>query len=139
KFSSDHSECAFTELDDCGLSGLVGLTFAPLHLAAVAPPPPPPIAPPPPPPPAPTPAPVAPPEPPPVTPPQAPTEPRPDALHLRRRPHAEPPRGHQVAVAVNTRTTNAKGGRKAALFVGSWQLAVDREVLSTVNGQLPAT
>ena len=82
KFGRDNSECAFTELDDCGLSGLVGLTFAPLHLTPVAPPPPPPVAPPPPPPPAPTPAPVTPPEAPPVTPPKAPTEIRTDEIHF---------------------------------------------------------
>src|SRR5207247_6637960 len=82
KFGRDNSECAFTELDDCGLSGLVGLTFAPLHLAAVAPPPPPVAPPPPPPPPAPTPALVAPPEAPPVTPPKAPTEIRTDEIHF---------------------------------------------------------
>jgi outer membrane protein OmpA-like peptidoglycan-associated protein len=82
KFSRENSECAFTELDDCGLSGLVGLTFAPLHLAVVAPPPPPVAPPPPPPPPAPTPAPVQPPEPPPVTPPKAPTEIRTDEIHF---------------------------------------------------------
>ena len=85
KFSRDHKECRITELDDCALSGLVGLTFAPLHLAAVAPPPPPP-APvpeaPPPPPPAPVPTPVAPPEPPPVTPPHVPTELRTDEIHF---------------------------------------------------------
>ena len=81
KFSDDNDECRFTELDDCGLSGLVGLTFAPLHLAAVAPPPPAPVAPPPPPP-APEPAPVAPPEPPPITPPKAPTEIRTDEIHF---------------------------------------------------------
>lgn len=81
KFGRNNDECRFTELDDCGLSGLVGLTFAPLHLAAVAPPPPAPVAPPPPPP-APTPAPVAPPEPPPVTPPKAPTEIRTDEIHF---------------------------------------------------------
>lgn len=47
KFSDDNDECRFTELDDCGLGGLVGLTYAPLHLApvAVAPPPPPPVPP----------------------------------------------------------------------------------------------
>jgi outer membrane protein OmpA-like peptidoglycan-associated protein len=83
KFSRDHSECRVTELSDCGLAGLAGLTFAPLHLAAVAPPPPPPAplpAPPPPPPPAPTP--VAPPPPPPVTPPHVPTELRTDEIHF---------------------------------------------------------
>ena len=72
-----------TELDDCGLSGLVGITFAPLHLAAVAPP-------------AAAsgsaagsaasaasaPTPVAPPEPPPVTPPHVPTELRTDEIHF---------------------------------------------------------
>jgi outer membrane protein OmpA-like peptidoglycan-associated protein len=79
KFSYDNDECKFTELDDCGLGGLVGLTFAPLHLAVVAPPPPPaPIAPPPPPPP----APVPPPEPPPVAPPHQPTELRTDEIHF---------------------------------------------------------
>jgi len=80
KFGRNNDECRFTELDDCGLSGLVGLTFAPLHLAVVPPPPPPP--PPPVPPPAPTPAPVQPPEPPPVTPPKAPTEIRTDEIHF---------------------------------------------------------
>ena len=83
KFSRDHKECRVTELDDCGLAGLVGLTFAPLHLAAVAPPPPAPVpmpeAPPPPPP---APTPVAPPEPPPVTPPHVPTELRTDEIHF---------------------------------------------------------
>jgi outer membrane protein OmpA-like peptidoglycan-associated protein len=83
KFSRDHKECRVTELDDCGLAGLVGITFAPLHLAAVAPPPPPPAplpeAPPPPPP---APTPVAPPEPPPVTPPHVPTELRTDEIHF---------------------------------------------------------
>jgi outer membrane protein OmpA-like peptidoglycan-associated protein len=83
KFSRDHKECRVTEIDNCALTGLVGLTFAPLHLAAVAPPPPPPApmpeAPPPPPPP---PTPVAPPEPPPVTPPHVPTELRTDEIHF---------------------------------------------------------
>jgi outer membrane protein OmpA-like peptidoglycan-associated protein len=82
KFSRDHSECRVTELDDCGLGGLVGLTFAPLHLAAVVPPPPPPVIPPPPPPPPPAPAPVVPPEVPPVTPPPAPHEIRTDEIHF---------------------------------------------------------
>lgn len=80
KFSDDHSECRITELSDCGLSGLVGLTYAPLHLAAIAPPPPPapvPLPPPPPPP-----APVAPPEPPPVAPPHQATELRTDEIHF---------------------------------------------------------
>ncbi|HEX9161095.1 MAG TPA: OmpA family protein [Thermoanaerobaculia bacterium] len=80
KFSYDHSECRVTELDDCGLSGLIGLTYAPLHLAAVAPPPPPPPAPlPPPPPPAPTPVP---PPPPPVAPPRVPQTLRTDEIHF---------------------------------------------------------
>jgi hypothetical protein len=61
KFMDNNDECRFTELDDCGLSGLVGLTFAPIAFAAPAPPPPAP-APIPEPPPAPTPAPVPPPE-----------------------------------------------------------------------------
>ena len=83
KFSRDHKECRVTELDDCGLSGLVGITYSPLHLAAVAPPPPPPPAPTPePPPPPPPPTPVAPPEPPPVTPPHVPTELRTDEIHF---------------------------------------------------------
>lgn len=49
KFADNNDECRFTELDDCGLSGLVGLTFAPLAFAAVVPPPapPPPVLPPP--------------------------------------------------------------------------------------------
>lgn len=81
KFSYDHGECRATELDDCGLGGLVGFTYAPLHLATIAPPPPPPIAAPAPPPP-PPPAPVAPPEPPPVAPPHQPTELRTDEIHF---------------------------------------------------------
>ncbi|HUJ15569.1 MAG TPA: OmpA family protein, partial [Thermoanaerobaculia bacterium] len=84
KFSYDSDECRVTELSDCGVSGLVGLTYAPLHLAKVAPPPPPAPAPvpPPPPPPAPAPAPVPPPEAPPVTPPRVPTEIRTDEIHF---------------------------------------------------------
>ena len=82
KFQRSHTECRVTELDDCSLSGLVGLTFAPLHLAPVPPPPAPVAPPPPPPPPAPAPAPVAPPEPPPVTPPRVPTEIRTDEIHF---------------------------------------------------------
>ncbi len=81
KFSYDHGDCRVTELADCGLSGLVGLTFAPLHLARMAPPPPAP-APVPPPPPPPAPAPVPPPEAPPVTPPRVPTEIRTDEIHF---------------------------------------------------------
>jgi outer membrane protein OmpA-like peptidoglycan-associated protein len=82
KFSRDHKECRVTELDDCGLSGLVGITFAPLHLAAVAVAPPPPAPMPEAPPPPPPPTPVAPPEPPPVTPPHVPTELRTDEIHF---------------------------------------------------------
>ncbi len=90
KFSYDNDECRFTELSDCGVSGLVGLTFAPLHLGAArvgraAPPPPVVSAPPPPPslpPPPPAPAPVTPPEVPPVTPPRVPTEIRVDEIHF---------------------------------------------------------
>ncbi len=85
KFSKDHSECRFTELDDCGLGGIVGLTFAPMHVAAVAPAPVAPTPVPPPPPPPPAPAPVAPPEQPapaPVAPPHQPTELRTDEIHF---------------------------------------------------------
>ena len=80
KFMDNNDECRFTELDDCGLSGLVGLTFAPLAFAAVAPPPPapPPVAPPPP---APEPAPVTPPPPPVVTP-RTPETIRTDEIHF---------------------------------------------------------
>ena len=80
KFFDDHDECRFTELDDCALSGLVGLTFSPLHLAAPSLPPPAPT-PVPAPPPAPTPAPVPPPEPP-VAAPRQPTEIRTDEIHF---------------------------------------------------------
>ena len=82
KFSYDNDECRFTELDDCALGGLVGITYAPMHLAAVVPPPPAPVAPPPPPPPPPAPAPVPPPEQPPVTPPHQPQELRTDEIHF---------------------------------------------------------
>ncbi len=78
KFLDNNDECRFTELDDCALSGLVGLTFAPLAFAAIELPPPPPAVEPPPPPP---PAPVAPPEPP-VAPPRVPTEIRTDEIHF---------------------------------------------------------
>lgn len=80
KFIDNNDECRFTELDDCGLSGLVGLTFAPLAFARVEapPPPPPPVEAPPPPPP---PAPVAPPEAP-VAAPRQPTEIRTDEIHF---------------------------------------------------------
>ena len=79
KFGNDHKECRITELDDCGLSGLVGLTYAPFHLAAPAPPPPPPpvYVPPPPPPPMPTPPP-----PPPVAPPHVAQTLRTDEIHF---------------------------------------------------------
>ncbi len=76
KFADDHDECRLTELDDCALGGLIGLTYAPLRLAAVAPPPPPVVVPPPP-----EPVPVAPPEPP-VTPPPEPQELRTDEIHF---------------------------------------------------------
>ncbi|HKS21967.1 MAG TPA: hypothetical protein VJZ76_04150, partial [Thermoanaerobaculia bacterium] len=36
KFGRNSEECRVTELEDCSLAGLAGLTFAPLHLAAVA-------------------------------------------------------------------------------------------------------
>jgi outer membrane protein OmpA-like peptidoglycan-associated protein len=83
KFSHDSSECKVTELSDCALAGIAGLTFSPLHIAPPPPPPPPPVVvPPPPPPPAPMPAPVPPPEPPPVAPPHQPTELRTDEIHF---------------------------------------------------------
>jgi len=80
-FSYDSSECRITELDNCGLSGLVGLTFAPVHLAMAAPAPPAAvIVPPPPPPPA---APVVvPPPPPPVAPAHVPQTLRTDEIHF---------------------------------------------------------
>lgn len=79
KFMDNNDECRFTELDDCALSGLVGLTFAPLAFAAVVPPPPPPapVEPPP----LPEPAPVTPPAEP-VAPPRQPTEIRTDEIHF---------------------------------------------------------
>ena len=80
KFGNDHAECRVTELENCGLTGLVGLTFAPMHLAPPPPPPPPPPAPIPPP--SPAPAPVPPPEAPPVVPPHQPTELRTDEIHF---------------------------------------------------------
>lgn len=64
--------------NSCPYGGLVGLHYAPLHLAAPAPPPPAPVLPPPPPP---EPAPVAPP-PEPVAPPRQPTELRTDEIHF---------------------------------------------------------
>jgi OmpA-OmpF porin, OOP family len=83
KFTYDHEDCRVTELDDCGLSGLVGLTFAPMHLAAAVPPAPPaptptPVTPTPPPP---TTTPVPPP-PPPVAPPHQPQTLRTDEIHF---------------------------------------------------------
>lgn len=78
-FSNDSSECRITELDNCGLSGLIGLGFTPVHLAALAPPPPAPAPLPPPPPPAPTPVP---PPPPPVAPPHQPQTLRTDEIHF---------------------------------------------------------
>lgn len=84
KFAYDKAECRFSEPSDCGLSGLVGLTFAPLHMAAFAPapaapitlpPPCPPQAPPPPP------TPVVPPAPP-VAPPHVPTEITTNEIHF---------------------------------------------------------
>ncbi|HEY0159815.1 MAG TPA: OmpA family protein [Thermoanaerobaculia bacterium] len=80
KFLDGNDECRFTELDDCALSGLVGLTFAPLAFAAVVPPPPAP-APVPVPPPPPAPAPVAP-APPPVVPERQPQDLRTDEIHF---------------------------------------------------------
>jgi outer membrane protein OmpA-like peptidoglycan-associated protein len=80
KFLDDNDECRFTELDDCALSGLVGLTFAPLAFAAPALPPPAP-APVEVPPPAPAPAPVPTPEPP-VAQPRQPQEIRTDEIHF---------------------------------------------------------
>jgi outer membrane protein OmpA-like peptidoglycan-associated protein len=84
KFGYDNDECRFSEPSDCGLSGLVGLTFAPFHLAAAAPmgpaavslpaPCPPVVAPPPP-------TPVVP-QQPPVVPPRVPTEIRTDEIHF---------------------------------------------------------
>lgn len=78
KFLEQNDECRITELDDCALSGLVGLTFSPLRFAALPPPAPAPI---PVPPPAPAPAPVPPPEPPVVTP-RLPQELRVDEIHF---------------------------------------------------------
>ena len=80
KFMDGNDECRITELDDCALSGLLGLTFAPLAFAAVAPPPPPPIVPVPLPP-APAPVPV-PPAPAPYTPPAIPQTLRTDEIHF---------------------------------------------------------
>ena len=79
KFIDNNDECRVTELDDCALSGLVGLTFAPLRFAAVAPPPPPPPAPLPA---APVPQPLPPPEPAPITPPRVPQTLRTDEIHF---------------------------------------------------------
>jgi len=82
KFGRNSSECRVTELEDCSLAGLAGLTFAPLHLTPVAPPAPPPPTPVPVPP-TPVPVPVPPPEPPqPVVTPHVPTELRTDEIHF---------------------------------------------------------
>jgi outer membrane protein OmpA-like peptidoglycan-associated protein len=82
KFLDNNEECRFTELDDCGLSGLIGLTFAPMAFAAPALPPPAPApVPVPPAPPAPAPTPVPTPEPP-VTVPVQPQELRTDEIHF---------------------------------------------------------
>ena len=82
KFSYNHEDCRITELDDCSLGGLVGLTFAPVHLAAaLAPPPAPAPLPPPPAPAPPPPTPVAPPPPPVVTP-HVPQTLRTDEIHF---------------------------------------------------------
>lgn len=78
KFLDNNDECRITELDDCGLSGLVGLTFAPFAALAMAPPAPPPA---PLPPPAPEPAPVVVPEPP-VVQPRQPQTLRTDEIHF---------------------------------------------------------
>ena len=78
KFLDNNDECRITELDDCALSGLIGLTFAPMRFAAVAPPPPPPAPLPPPP----VIVPVPPPAPPPVTPPRVPQVIRTDEIHF---------------------------------------------------------
>lgn len=81
KFLDDNDECRFTELDDCGLSGLVGLTFAPLAFAPALPPPAPAPVEVPPPPPAPAPVTVPTPEPPVATP-RQPQEIRTDEIHF---------------------------------------------------------
>jgi outer membrane protein OmpA-like peptidoglycan-associated protein len=81
KFSDDHKECRVTELDDCGLGGLIGLTYAPMHLTPPPPPPPPAPVEVPPPPPPPAPVPIPPPIPEPI-PPSKPTELRTDEIHF---------------------------------------------------------
>lgn len=78
KFFDNNDECRITELDDCGLSGLIGLTYAPFAFAPVAAPAPPPA---PLPPPAPEPAPVPAPEPP-VVQPRQPQTLRTDEIHF---------------------------------------------------------
>lgn len=80
KFFDNNDECRITELDDCALSGLVGLTFQPFAFAP-PPPPPPPTPTPTPPPPTPTPTPVPPPEPP-VAQPRQPQIVRTDEIHF---------------------------------------------------------
>jgi outer membrane protein OmpA-like peptidoglycan-associated protein len=81
KFFDDNDECRFTELDDCALSGLVGLTFAPFALAPPPPPPAPTPVPTPPPPPVQDTTPVPPPAPP-VAPPRQPQTLRTDEIHF---------------------------------------------------------
>ncbi|HEX8251634.1 MAG TPA: OmpA family protein [Thermoanaerobaculia bacterium] len=81
KFLDNNDECRFTELDDCGLSGLVGLTFAPLAFAPALPPPAPAPVPVPPPPPAPAPTPVPVPDTPVVVP-RQPVDLRTDEIHF---------------------------------------------------------
>ena len=78
KFLDNNDECRFTELDDCALSGLVGLTFAPFALAAPPPPAPAPV-PLPPPPPEPV---VVPPPAPPIATPRPPEVVRTDEIHF---------------------------------------------------------
>ncbi len=75
RFSDDNDHCRVKELDDCALGGLVGLTYAPMHLTP--PPAPPPVYVPP----APEPEPV-PPAPEPIAPETGPTELRTDEIHF---------------------------------------------------------
>ena len=78
KWSDDNEHCEITELDDCALAGLVGLTYAPFRMAQLVAPPPPNIPLPPPPP---SPRPVPPP-PEPVVPRSMPRELRTDEIHF---------------------------------------------------------
>lgn len=75
KFADDNEECRLTELDDCALGGLIGLTYAPLRLTPPPTPAPPPV------PTVPTPEPVAPQQPPVVTP-RGPETIRTDEIHF---------------------------------------------------------